>query len=299
MRKTWVALLFLVIFTLGISAPVMAKEAGAEESPKEGILLVAFGTSIPAAQGVYEKINRKVKAAFPGVPVCWAYTSRIIRHKLAREGKQLDSPEMALAKMMDVGFKSVAVQSLHTIPGEEYHDLYRNAKRFARMAGGLYRVRIGDPLLAKNEDLIRVTEAIIRHLPKQRKKNEAVVLMGHGTEHAANAFYPAMAYYLQRRDPNIFVGTVEGAPTIKDIKAALLAKKIKKVYLMPFMSVAGDHARNDMAGDEKDSWKSILTLAGITCVPILKGMASYDDIADIWVDHLKTIYTQKYHKDKR
>jgi len=108
-----------------------------------------------------------------------------------------------------------------------------------------------------------------------------------------------MAYYLQRRDPNIFVGTVEGAPTIKDIKAALLAKKIKKVYLMPFMSVAGDHARNDMAGDEKDSWKSILTLAGITCVPILKGMASYDDIADIWVDHLKTIYTQKYHKDKR
>jgi len=110
MRKTWVALLFLVIFTLGISAPVMAKEAGAEESPKEGILLVAFGTSIPAAQGVYEKINRKVKAAFPGVPVCWAYTSRIIRHKLAREG---------MASYDDIA--DIWVDHLKTIYTQKYH----------------------------------------------------------------------------------------------------------------------------------------------------------------------------------
>ena len=87
----------------------------------------------------------------------------------------------------------------------------------------------------------------------------------------------------------MFVGTVEGAPEIGDVKAMLQAKKIKTAYLMPFMSVAGDHARNDMAGDEDDSWKSILTAAGINCVPVLKGTAEYNGIVDIWVDHLKVL----------
>jgi len=80
---------------------------------------------------------------------------------------------------------------------------------------------------------------------------------------------------------------VEGSQTIDDVKKMLLAKNIKKAYLMPFMSVAGDHARNDMAGDEDDSWKSILTKAGIKCVPVLKGSAEFDNIVDIWVDHLE------------
>ena len=113
--------------------------------------------------------------------------------------------------------------------------------------------------------------------------------MGHGTPHPSNAFYAALMYHFQQKDPNIFVGTVEGFPEIDDIKAMLIKKKIKKVYLMPFMSVAGDHARNDMAGDEEDSWKSVLTAAGIECVPILKGTAEYDEIIAIWVDHLKIV----------
>jgi sirohydrochlorin cobaltochelatase len=94
-------------------------------------------------------------------------------------------------------------------------------------------------------------------------------------------------YHLRRRDPNVFVGTVEGAPGIEDIKAILIERGIKKAYLMPFMSVAGDHAKNDMAGNEEDSWKSILTRAGITCASILKGTAEYDEIVDIWLDHVR------------
>lgn len=80
-------------------------------------------------------------------------------------------------------------------------------------------------------------------------------------------------FQLQLKDPNIFVGTVEGYPGVDLIKELLLKKKIKKAYLMPFMSVAGDHAKNDMAGDEDDSWKSIFTKDAIQCVPILKGTA--------------------------
>ena len=135
--------------------------------------------------------------------------------------------------------------------------------------------------------MVRVTDAMIKNIPPERKSQDAVVLMGHGTPHPSNAFYTAMMYHFQQKDPHIFVGTVEGAPGIDEIKEMLLAKGIKKAYLMPFMSVAGDHARNDMAGPEEDSWKSILTKAGIESVPVLKGTAEYDAIVDIWVDHLR------------
>jgi len=278
---------FMAIIFIGYSA--LAGGHGHKKTMKKGILLVAFGSSMPEAQVSFKNIDKRVKKTFPGVPVRWAYTSHIIRHKLAKEGKKLDSTEMALAKMMDEGFTHVAIQSLHTIAGEEYHGLVQSAHAFRQMSGGFERILVGYPLLGKEDDLVKVTDVIIKNIPKDRKKKDAVVLMGHGTHHPGNAFYAAMAYHFQQKDPNIFVGTVEGAPTIDDIKAMLLKKKIKKAYLIPFMSVAGDHARNDMAGDEDDSWKIILKKAGIKCVPVLKGTAEYDEIVDIWVAHLKTV----------
>lgn len=285
MRKivTVGAIMLLGIF---LSVPALAGGHGHKRDMKKGILLVAFGTSVPSAQVSFQNIEKKVKTAYPDIPVHWAYTSKIIRDKLAKSGQHLDSPETALAKMIDEGFTHVAVQSLHTIGGEEFHKLYRNAHAFKGMAGGFERILVGYPLLGTQKDLERVVEAMIKNIPRERKKSEAVVLMGHGTPHPSNAFYAAMMFHFQQKDPNIFVGTVEGAPEIDDIKTMLLEKKIKKAYLVPFMSVAGDHAMNDMAGDEADSWKSILTAAGISCVPILKGTAEYDDIVDIWVDHL-------------
>jgi len=281
----------LIVILLIIFCCTMASASGHEHKRpvKKGILLVAFGSSIPEAQVSFKNIDEQVKAEFPRIPVRWAYTSSIIRHKLAKQGKYLDSVEIALAKMMDEGFTHVAVQSLHTIAGEEFHDLRRNAYAFSNMAGGFDRILVGYPLLGTEEDLIRARDAIIQHIPKARMKNEAVVLMGHGSPHPSNAFYAAMMFHFQQKDSNIFVGTVEGAPEIDDVKAMLLKKNIKKAYLIPFMSVAGDHARNDMAGKEKDSWKSILTATGIECIPILKGTAEYDEIVAIWVDHLKTV----------
>jgi sirohydrochlorin cobaltochelatase len=135
--------------------------------------------------------------------------------------------------------------------------------------------------------MARAVDAVMTMIPAKRKKKEAVVLMGHGTHHPSNAFYAALMFQLQLKDPDIFVGTVEGYPAIDLLKELMLKKKIKKAWLIPFMSVAGDHAKNDMAGDEDDSWKSILTQAGIQCVPVLKGTAEYDSFADIWVDHIQ------------
>ena len=285
MKNRQFILLLSITVLFCLCTHVWAGAHGHKAPKKVGILLVAFGSSEPSAQVSFENIDKKVKTTYPGIPVRWAYTSSIIRKKLAGQGKFLDSPEVALAKMMDEGFTHLAVQSLHTIGGAEYHDLRRTVGAY-KVMGGFQRIVLGYPLLATQEDMQRSVKAILSVIPKERQKNEAVVLMGHGAHHPSNAFYAALAFQLQLEDPNIFVGTVEGYPEVDLILELMLQKKIRKAYLMPFMSVAGDHAKNDMAGDEDDSWKSIFTKAGIQCVPILKGTAEFDVFVDIWVDHL-------------
>ena len=151
---------------------------------------------------------------------------------------------------------------------------------------GFQKIILGYPLMATQNDMQRTVDAILYVIPKERKPGEAVVLMGHGTHHPSNAFYAALMFQLQLKDPNLFVGTVEGYPEVDLVKELMIKKGITKAYLMPFMSVAGDHAKNDMAGDEEDSWKSIFTEAGIKCIPVLKGTAEFDSFVDIWVDHL-------------
>lgn len=280
--RTLLSLLVLIVWSVtGASAGGHGQRA----ETRPGILLVAFGTSEPSAQVSFENLERRTRAAYPEIPVRWAYTSDIIRHKLAERGTPLDSPEVALAKMRDEGFTHVAVQSLHTIAGAEYHDLQRVVGAFRSM-GGFERILLGDPLMATQKDMERVVNAVLSTVPESRRANEAVLLMGHGTHHPSNAFYAALMFQLQLVDPNVFIGTVEGFPEIGVIQELLLERGIRKVYLMPLMSVAGDHARNDMAGDQDDSWVSILTRAGFECVPVLKGTAEHDAFADIWVDHI-------------
>ncbi|MDZ7761812.1 MAG: sirohydrochlorin cobaltochelatase [Desulfovermiculus sp.] len=302
MRKGNIGLSALVlawVLTLFISGPINAHAHGdghdhghahhEHQEDKVGILLVAFGSSYPQAQVAFENIEQKVTEAFPETPVHWAYTSHIVRKKLAREDKNLNSPAQALAQMQDEGFTHVAVQSLHTIPGAEFHDLHSVVNGFQSMAGGVEQVMLGFPLLAAPDDLQQVRQAMLDNIPKERSKDQAVIFMGHGTHHPSNAFYQAMAYLFQEKDSNVYVGTVEGSPSLENIMANLKEQGTKKAYLMPFMSVAGDHIRNDMAGDDPDSWKSILTEKGFEVETVLKGTAEYSNIVNIWVDHLKGV----------
>lgn len=286
MKKNILISIPAIFMSFCLCAAVLAGDHGHKTPKKVGILLVAFGSSLPGAQVSFDNIENTTKAAYPDIPLRWAYTSHIIRKKLAKQGRHLDSPEVALAKMQDEGFTHVAVQSLHTIGGAEYHDLRRTVGAFKAM-GGFQRILLGNPLLATQQDMQLAVAATLKTIPQDRQKSDAVVLMGHGTHHPSNAFYAALMWQLQLKDPNVFMGTVEGYPAADDIREILLQKKIKKAYLMPFMSVAGDHAKNDMAGDEDDSWKSIFTKAGIQCVPILKGTAEYPDFVDIWVSHIR------------
>lgn len=288
------------IFTLTVTVLVAvclqtmdanAMEHGKKKEDKTAILLVTFGTSVEKAQASFANIEKRVKAAFPGTEVRWAYTSSIIRKKLAKEeGRQIDSPEMALARLMDDGYTKVAVQSLHMIPGAEFHEINANTRLFAQMAGGIGQVEVSPPLLISNEAMEQALKIVMTKVaPKERKPGEAVVLMGHGTHHPSDALYSALMYKAQQMDADCYVGTVEGHPTFDEIKDMLMRKKVKKVYLIPFMTVAGDHAMNDMAGDEPDSWKSQLTAAGIEAVPVMKGLGEVDAIVALWIEQLKGV----------
>lgn len=290
MKKGVILSLILTILFFFSAAEAMAKH-GEKPSIKKAILLVSFGTSDPEAANVFELIEKRARERFPGVEMRWAYTSRMIRAKLAKEGKLLDSPETAFAKLMDGGYTHVAVLSLHTIPGEEFHELYQNAQLFGQMSGGFQKILVARPLLASSKDMETVAQALMKNIPG-RKPGDAVIFMGHGTEHhPADAIYLAMNQVFQELDPNAFVAAVEGSSSLENVIPKLKKRKIKKVFLVPLMSVAGDHAKNDMAGNEEDSWKSILTEKGFKVEPILKGTAEIPEIVDVWLDHLKSAFS--------
>jgi sirohydrochlorin cobaltochelatase len=173
------------------------------------------------------------------------------------------------------------------IPGVEFEELNAHARLFSQM--GMDRVEVSPPLLSSDEVLDKVLQTIAATIiPQERKPEDAVILMGHGTHHASDAIYSALMYKAQKMDANLYVGTVEGHPTFDEVKAMLVKKGVKKAYLLPLMTVAGDHAKNDMAGEDPSSWKSQLAKEGIASVPVLQGLAEFDPLVALWVENLKT-----------
>jgi sirohydrochlorin cobaltochelatase len=139
----------------------------------------------------------------------------------------------------------------------------------------------------------RVARATLESYARDRKKVDAIILMGHGTgSHPADAVYLAMHQVLNSMDPGAHLATVDGFPGLDSIIKAVKGKKIRKVLLVPFMLVAGDHARNDMAGSAPDSWKSILKQQGIEADAVLRGLGENPQIVDIWLDHLRSALSE-------
>jgi sirohydrochlorin cobaltochelatase len=286
MQRKWIWIPMVLIVFLASANQALATH-GEKRPVQKAILLVAFGTSDPEAQNTFLRIEEQTRNAFPGVEIRWAYTSSMIRKKLAKQGKVLDSPEVALARLMEGGFTHVAILSLHTIPGEEFHELYRNARLFGQMEGGFESILVARPLLSSSKDMDTVAAVLLKNIPG-RKPSDGVLLMGHGSErHPADALYLAMNQVFQDLDPNVFVATVDGRLALENILPKLESRKLGKIYLVPLMSVAGEHARKDMAGDAPDSWKSVLTKNGFKCEVFLKGTADYPEILNVWLEHLR------------
>lgn len=263
-----------------------------------GILLAAFGSSNPMAHLTLSRFDAKVRDAFPGVPVRWAFTSGVIRRRLANKGKKTDSVLKALEKMRFERFERVAVQSLHVIPGREFNDLAAVCRDMGETAvpktqgvlgKGFKKVLLGAPLLSGARDVRRAAEAIVRHIPEERAPGEAVVLMGHGTWHEGDAMYQKLSDAVRPHDADVHIGTMDGAGSVTDIANKLASQGVRRAWLMPLLAVVGAHALHDMAGEHPESWKSILEARGIACTPVMTSAAEYDGFAAIWVDHLREV----------
>ena len=282
----------VVLATVLVAGAAFAFPAGdSVENPKKGILVVAFGSSMPEGEASIEAVTDAVRKAYPGVEVRVSYTSRIIMRKIAREnGKIVDEPAVALAKMAYEGFTDVAVLSTHIIPGEEYDDLkavvdgFRVISSNAPKAGFRF-IGLSSPLLSGAEDFERLAGVLADTYSEQTKKG-AFVFVGHGTHHFANAAYASLQFALWGKSPNFFVGTIEGLPSYDDVASRLGAAKIKDVRIAPAMLVAGDHAHNDIAGEEPDSWKSLLEAKGYKVTPVLEGLGQNAAVRNLILEKL-------------
>lgn len=259
---------------------------------KKGILLAAFGSSTPVGTKALSRFEDQTRTAFPGVPVRWAFTSPRMRDRLVTTaGKKTDSVQKALLRMGFDRFTHVAVQSLHLIPGKEYEMLLQEVRQ-AKEKGGPPHVAVGHPLLHESEDVERATDALLEHLPPERKERDAVICVGHGTWHTGAASYQSLYEQLRRLDPRIFIGTLSGEHSLESVLPALRQSGADTVWLLPLLSVIGRHAEEDMAGKGGHSWQSRLEGEGYACRVVLKGTVEYEGFARIWIAHLSRALRQ-------
>lgn len=245
---------------------------------ENAILVVSFGTSYPdIIKKCIEKTEDRIGRMLPSYELRRSFTSDFIIKKLEKMGMDIDDPHKALQRLYEDGFKNVLVQPLHIIPGYEYHDIYNTVEDFKRR-NVFDSIFLGEPLLYQNEDY----ETALNGLKElnNTKSDSAYVIMGHGTSHFSNACYYCLQSHMEDRGLNAFIANVEGYPHIEKVILKLQQKGIKNVVLMPFMLVAGDHAQNDMAGE--DSWKSILKKNGFKVEVDMRGLGEREEFQEIF-----------------
>lgn len=251
---------------------------------KCAILLVAYGTNSRQGQSSLSHFDARVRTQFPGWTIRWAFSSHLLRERLARAKCKSDSVIKALEKLCFENYDTILVQPLQTIAGREHGQILESVAQTARERG--LDIRVGAPLLATDVDIELVARALLTHLPAERREREDVVLMGHGGRHAGCASYEMLADVVHRCDPNVHVGAMGGKLRLECLLPMLQSKR---VWLMPLLATIGRHALEDMAGEGEHSWRSQLVAAGHECIPVLKGTVEYDGVAQIWLDHLKIL----------
>ncbi len=273
------------------------------------ILVVSFGTSFNNSRTEdIGGVEKAIEAAYPDWSVRRAFTAQIIiNHVQARDGEKIDNVEQALDRAVANGVKNLVVQPTHLMHGAEYDELvealdeYKDKFETVTVAEPLLG-EVGDDATVVNEDKAAVAEAITAEAVKTagfdsleaaKEDGAAFVFMGHGTSHTAKISYSQMAAQMEKLGyDNVFIGTVEGEPeetACENVIAAVKEAGYTKVILRPLMVVAGDHANNDMAGDDDDSWKSQFVASGnfesVDCQ--IAGLGEIDAIQQIYVAHTK------------
>lgn len=284
----------LSFFLLAISLVCRAHDGGnfvasdlfasLQPGDKPALLMVHFGTTHDDTRALtIDAINRKAKEAFKDVELREAWTSRIVMRRLKARGVERLNPIEALEKLKEEGYTHILIQSTNIIEGVEMEALRRE---MAAMKSSFKEIRIGNPLLYTPEDY----EAVIAAITKNGAKEGATLLVGHGTYTPATAQYAMLDYMLKEKGfKNYSVGTIEGYPSFDAMEAQVKANGVKKVLLMPFMFVAGDHAKNDIARD----WKEELEKRGYEVSLFMEGLGQNPDIQDIFIRHARFMAEHK------
>ena len=283
----------------------------ADDIGENELLVVSFGTSFNESRANDIKgIEDALEEAFPDWSVRRAFTAQIIiNHVQARDGEAIDNVDQALQRAVDNGVKNLVIQPTHLMHGAEYDEL---VDTLANYEDKFESVVVSEPLLGEvgadatkvNDDKKTVAEAVVKaavatagydSLQAADEDGCAFVLMGHGTAHLAKVTYSQMQTQMNELGyKNVFVGTVEGEPEETACEAVIDAVSeagYKKVILRPLMVVAGDHANNDMAGEEDDSWVSMFKASGnfdsVDCQ--IEGMGRIEDVQKLYVEHSKAV----------
>ena len=262
-----------------------------KNAEKKAILVVSFGTSHEDTRKVtIDAIEDAIAKTYPDYTVYRAWTSKMIIKKLkTRDNITVPTVKQAMEQMAADGITDVIVQPTHVINGIENDIMKEDALCYRDR---FHSILFGDPLLTTTEDSHRVIEAVAEEFSGLTQR-QALVLMGHGTTHFSNAIYAALDYtFKDAGHPNIFLGTVEAYPSFESILKLVKCYSPEEIILAPFMIVAGDHAKNDMAGDDPQSWYSRFTQEGYKVSTVLKGLGEYDGIRRIFIDHIGRVINE-------
>lgn len=303
MKKKIVATLLagvLAASMLSSAVTVMAEEAEEEEytgdasldNPRNQdeigeteLLVVSFGTSFNDSRRLtIGAIEEDMEKTFTDFAVRRAFTAQIvIDHVKDRDGEVIDNVTEALDRAVENGVKTLVVQPTHLMNGIEYDELQGT---LAEYADAFEKVVVGEPLLTSDEDFKIVETAITESTAEYDDGETAIVYMGHGTEHESNGVYAKLQDLLTEDGyANYYIGTVEAEPSLEDVVEAVGEGEYTKVVLVPLMVVAGDHANNDMASDEEDSWKTTFAEAGYEVEALLQGLGENESIRELYVQH--------------
>lgn len=257
-----------------------------EKGSDKALLVVSFGSSYTENRIVsIDATEEALYRAFPDYDAYRAYTSQmVIDIYRERDQQEIFTVDQAIETIYEKGYEEVLVVPTLIINGEEYDQMMDALRPFNLR---FEKMTVSRALLSSPKDYEESAVALIKELPSLKEKT-AVVFLGHGAHHSANSAYPALDYIFKHRGyEHIYVGTVEGFPLFDDVFKDIEKGGYENILLMPLMLTAGDHAYNDMAGDEADSWKVLFQTRGYETDVILKGMGEFTSIQNIFIENAR------------
>lgn len=252
---------------------------------KKAILVVSYGTS--HSDGRLKAINAiedAIANANDDYEIKRAFSSRLVIDNIRNKtGEEISGVEQAVARLVENGVKTLIIQPTHIMCGNDYEELTSVAERYKEK---VENISVGLPLLADEQDFIRLADSLIDAAAEYINAETAIVFIGHGAKHEANSIYARLQNIFTAGGNNsFFVGTIKAAPSLTDVIALVKSGGFRKVILFPLMTAAGNHINQDIAGSKENSWKNVFKAAGFEVECVSTGLGELEAVRNIYVAH--------------